>query len=213
MRVLDSYLPVFAQVSPVQVCLARIVPPRRHVGVSPHSGHSNGVVPLTVTLTHSSTDATSYLWDYGDGITSTTSAVTHTHTYTARGVYTLSLTATGPGGTDTLTRTSYITVSFPAHVIFADDFERANSTNLGSDWIEEDGDWDITSGRLHATLSTITSSVGTAATYTHTHYVIETELMVDDLGTPGLTDVFGLAFAIDPNDWTGYGVFYNPFLG
>jgi len=52
---------------------------------------------------------TDYLWDYGDSITSATAAVTHTHVYTASGVYTVSLTATGPGGSDTLTRTNYVT--------------------------------------------------------------------------------------------------------
>jgi hypothetical protein len=54
---------------------------------------------------------TSALWVYGDGVISSTLALTHTHTYTASGVYTVALTASGPGGTDTLTRTNYITVS------------------------------------------------------------------------------------------------------
>jgi hypothetical protein len=54
---------------------------------------------------------TSALWVYGDGVISSTLALTHTHTYTASGVYTVSLTASGPGGSDTLTRTNYITVS------------------------------------------------------------------------------------------------------
>ncbi|MCD6552697.1 MAG: PKD domain-containing protein [Anaerolineae bacterium] len=56
---------------------------------------------------------TDYLWDYGDSITSATAAVTHTHVYTASGVYTVSLTATGPGGSDTLTRTNYVTTTTP----------------------------------------------------------------------------------------------------
>ncbi|MCR4408546.1 MAG: PKD domain-containing protein [Anaerolineae bacterium] len=56
-------------------------------------------------------EVTDYLWDYGDNITGTTSAVTHTHVYTTTGVYTVSLTASGPGGTDTLTRTGYITAT------------------------------------------------------------------------------------------------------
>jgi PKD repeat protein len=33
------------------------------------------------------------------------------HTYTQTAVYTVSPTATGPGGSDALTRTNYITVS------------------------------------------------------------------------------------------------------
>jgi RHS repeat-associated protein len=72
----------------------------------------SGTAPLTVTFTDASGgEVSGYAWDYGDGITSTTSAVTHTHAYTATGVYTVSLTVTGPGGTDALTRTNYITVS------------------------------------------------------------------------------------------------------
>ncbi len=72
-----------------------------------------GTVPLTVTLTGESTPwgtIDSYEWDYGDGVTSTTSAVTHSHVYTAGGVYTVSLTVSGDGESDTLTRTNYVTV-------------------------------------------------------------------------------------------------------
>jgi PKD repeat protein len=58
----------------------------------------------------------SYLWGYGDGITGTASTVTHTHTYTGAGVYTTSLTVEGSGGSDTLTRTNYITAYLPLTV-------------------------------------------------------------------------------------------------
>ena len=70
----------------------------------------SGAVPLTVTFTNTTTgEVTGYDWTFGDGATS---VVTHpTHVYTATGVYTVSLTATGPGGTDALTRTHYVTVS------------------------------------------------------------------------------------------------------
>jgi RHS repeat-associated protein len=81
----------------------------------------SGTVPLMVTLVNSSTGASSYLWDYGDRITSTASAVTHTHAYTATGVYTVALTASGPGGSDTLTRTNYITVSPAVNITYVYD--------------------------------------------------------------------------------------------
>ena len=80
----------------------------------------SGVAPLTVTFTNTTTGrVTGYQWDFGD---QTTSVVTHpVHIYTASGVYTVSLTASGPGGSDTLTRTNYITVEsgaeYTAHVI------------------------------------------------------------------------------------------------
>jgi len=52
---------------------------------------------------------TNSAWNFGDGATST---LTHpTHNYTSGGVYTVSLTAEGPGGSDTLTETNYITVT------------------------------------------------------------------------------------------------------
>jgi PKD repeat protein len=71
-----------------------------------------GTLLLMVTFTNLSTPTqviTGTLWSYGDGITSTTSALTHTHAYTQAGVYTVTLTVSGEGGSDTLTRTAYIT--------------------------------------------------------------------------------------------------------
>ena len=50
-----------------------------------------------VTFTNTSTNATSYSWNFGDGTTSTeTSPV---HTYSAFGQYTVTLSSTGSGGT------------------------------------------------------------------------------------------------------------------
>ncbi len=71
---------------------------------------TQGLVPLTVTLTNISQYADAYLWDYGDGITSTVSATVHTHPYTTTGTFTVSLTASNPYGSDTYTRTAYIGV-------------------------------------------------------------------------------------------------------
>ncbi len=51
-----------------------------------------GAVPLTVSFTNLSTNADSYLWDFGDGTTST--AVNPQHLYTTKGSFTVKLTAT-----------------------------------------------------------------------------------------------------------------------
>lgn len=68
-----------------------------------------GRAPLTVNFTDQSTESiTSWQWDFGDGTISTEQ--NPSHTYTDPGTYTVSLTATGPGGSDTETKTDYIEV-------------------------------------------------------------------------------------------------------
>ncbi|HOE03993.1 MAG TPA: PKD domain-containing protein [Bacteroidales bacterium] len=64
-----------------------------------------------VSFTNTSTDATSYLWNFGDGTTST--EVNPVHTYTIDGVYTVSLTATNAYGNNILTQNNLITVDLP----------------------------------------------------------------------------------------------------
>ncbi len=51
---------------------------------------------------------TSWAWDFGDGLASVEQS--SRHTYTEEGVYTISLTVTGPGGTDTLTKDDFVTI-------------------------------------------------------------------------------------------------------
>ena len=74
---------------------------------------TSGSVPLTVNFTDQSTgDITSWSWDFGDGATSTEQ--NPSHTYTDPGTYTVSLTVTGPGGSDTETKADYIEVRSPS---------------------------------------------------------------------------------------------------
>ena len=71
---------------------------------------TSGTAPLPVTFTDASTgNITNRFWDFGDLVTSnTTAATTMSHTYTA-GTYNVSLTVSGLGGTNTQTQLSYIT--------------------------------------------------------------------------------------------------------
>ena len=80
---------------------------------------ASGVRPLPVQFTNQSTgDYDTCTSTFGDGGTST-SCSNPTHTYATKGVYTVALTVTGPGGTDTLTRTDSITVYEPVQADFA----------------------------------------------------------------------------------------------
>ena len=69
-----------------------------------------GTAPLTVTFTDQSTGPiTTWDWSFGDGGVS--GARHPAHIYETAGTYTVTLTVTGPGGSDTETRPGYITVS------------------------------------------------------------------------------------------------------
>lgn len=72
---------------------------------------TNGAAPLAVTFANSSTGATSYNWNFGDG--NSNSVANPAHIYTNAGTYTVILTAVGPGGTNNLTRANYIVVTNP----------------------------------------------------------------------------------------------------
>jgi PKD repeat protein len=67
----------------------------------------SGLAPLTVTFTNESAgDYTDSQWTFGDGETST--EADPTHTFTAVGGYTVTLTVSGPEGSDTETKPRYI---------------------------------------------------------------------------------------------------------
>lgn len=96
-----------------------------------------GDFPLVVQFTNSSTAAYTYLWDFGDGNTST--VANPTHAYASAGTYTVSLTATGADGVDTLTKTNYILVWVAAQPSDDDmesytNGELANGLNGGTFW-------------------------------------------------------------------------------
>ena len=74
---------------------------------------TTGSAPLALNFTNNSSGTiTSDLWTFGDGTTST--AQSPAHIYNSQGVYTVSLQVMGPGGSNTQTRTNYITVTAPA---------------------------------------------------------------------------------------------------
>ncbi len=63
----------------------------------------------TVQFTNNSAASTSFLWNFGDGTTST--ATNPSHTYTTSGTYTVKLYATNCKGNDSLVRTNYLVIS------------------------------------------------------------------------------------------------------
>ncbi|HOB59224.1 MAG TPA: PKD domain-containing protein [Methanoregulaceae archaeon] len=85
--------------------------------VSPTAAFSasttSGTAPLTVAFTDESsgTAPLTYAWDFEDNGTVDATTKNATHTYLTAGNYTVNLTVTGPGGTDSEVKSSYITVT------------------------------------------------------------------------------------------------------
>jgi PKD repeat protein len=73
---------------------------------------TNGAWPLTVTFTDTSTGTlNNRFWDFGDGSTTNTTANILAYTYTGPGTNSVSLTVSGPAGSDSVTLTNYIVVA------------------------------------------------------------------------------------------------------
>jgi murein DD-endopeptidase MepM/ murein hydrolase activator NlpD len=84
-----------------------VIQPPLQAGLS--ASPTSGRAPLPVTFSNTSVgDYTDSLWDFGDGQTSR--ARNPSHTYEAAGVYTVTLTVTGPDGKDSETKVGYVQV-------------------------------------------------------------------------------------------------------
>ena len=102
-----------------------------------------GTAPFTVQFTDASTGSpTAWYWQFGDGGSSI--AQSPSHTYLNYGTYTVNLTATNPGGSNTASSPGYI------HVCWGDNF---NDNALGTSWTTVRGTW-IESGGILSQTST-----------------------------------------------------------
>jgi len=76
------------------------------------AGTTSGSAPLTVQFTDQSTGTpTGWLWDFGDGSSTNATVQSPVHTYANAGTYTVNLTATNTAGSNTVSKTGYITVA------------------------------------------------------------------------------------------------------
>jgi len=86
--------------------------------------------PSTISFINTSQNATSYLWDFGDGSTSTQAAPIHT--YALDGTYPLRLKATGPTGVDSICKLVSISAPPNGGSAMAYFFDRCSGTPVGA---------------------------------------------------------------------------------
>ena len=159
-----------------------------------------GASPMTVAFTHSVIgNATQYLWDFGDGNTSTSANPSHTYSNVSGGQFTVSFTAYNSDGTyagnidagakgsaDNETKTNYITLytpnPIPAFTITDDTVDSASNvtltngsqyaTNYQLDW--GDGSGNVNPGDSWTTIDNAYTNSGGDERYTITLYGIST---------------------------------------
>jgi PKD repeat protein len=137
----------------------------------------NVPAPSVITFTNSSTNATTFSWTFGDGGTSTDQ--NPQHSYLSGGTYTVQLTATGTGGSNTTSKT--VTINDPAPVAnftFTGDNQHApctvtftnSSTNASTyNWTFGDGGTSTDQNPVHTflyggTFSVLLTAVGKGGT-------------------------------------------------
>jgi PKD repeat protein len=80
-------------------------------GNKPIAAFTTTITGLTVVCANTSTEAQTYLWDFGDGTTST--ELNPTHTYSGDGYYEMVLTATNANGSSTATQANFLVTNSP----------------------------------------------------------------------------------------------------
>ncbi|MFA5296229.1 MAG: PKD domain-containing protein [Methanoregulaceae archaeon] len=201
---------------------AAMDPPQAAFNATPTTGN----LPLAVTFTdESSGTITSWAWDFdNDGITDSV-LQNPTKTYTTAGTYTVKLTVTGPGGSDSETKTGLITVTYPAPVAefianptsgtapltvaFSD-----QSTGTVTSWAWDFGDGGNSTDQNPShtfaagthTVSLTMTGPGGSATRTRAGYITATGLTADFIadqvtGTASTTVPFNVTFT---DESTGY---------
>jgi PKD repeat protein len=132
---------------------------------------TSGVAPLTIQFSDLTTNMqnlskATWSWSFGDGYVSSLSQPRHT--YTTPGTYTVSLTATNNGGSDTETKTAYITVT--------------GTPTISIDATGEISDWDFALGENENTTAVVLSVTTTASNW---HVSVKDALYG---GKPALTE-------------------------
>lgn len=117
---------------------------------------------LATTFSNNSTEANSYIWDFGDGNTSTTE--NPSHSYGSAGTYTVCLFSTNTCGTDTLCQAVVVGCASPT-ATFSYDHANLTSTFVNSSTEADSYFWDFGEGNTSSDENP-THSFAQAGTYT-----------------------------------------------
>jgi PKD repeat protein len=181
------------------------IPVRASFDAAPLAGQP----PLTVVFTDTSIGSiATQLWDLGGGITSTAQHPTHTYAFT--GTFSVSLTVSGPGGSDTEVKTNYVRVSDKPIIANFTAYPASGPAPLAVQFTDASaGDvtawqWDFGDG---STLLTTGGLTGTQPSPTHTYAATGVYTVSLTVSGSGITDTF-----TRPHNITVYESVYLPLF-
>lgn len=167
-----------------------------------------GLAPATVSFTNTSTDATSYAWDFGDNGSSTERSPSHA--YTKGGVYTVTLTAKNAKGTSsTATRTVNIQAPTSVKITGVKVVQIPFTTTNGGGWDNNSGpdvSYSITDESDHVLVTPTTYFPNVTSAQLPLAFALPTPLQVTNFATVykiHLWDYDGDDLPANPDDWMG----------
>ncbi|MDD2797668.1 MAG: PKD domain-containing protein [Bacteroidales bacterium] len=163
----------------------------------PTASYTSVVSDKDVTFTNTSTNATSYSWDFGDGTSSTSASPVHT--YSNYGTYSVVLSATNVAGTVTSTQSINISASVQptssyTYAVSDKDVTFTNTSTNATSY-----SWDFGDG----TSSTSTNPVHTYSSYGDYSVVLSA---INASGTVTSTQSFTLAALVQPTSSYTYAI-------
>jgi len=177
---------------------------------------SQDFAPAAVSFSNSSTNSTSYSWDFGDG-SSTSTEKDPSYTYNSGGVYTVKLTSTGSGGSNTVTKT--VNIGNKPSKIQINKLKLIDypQTDDGSNWDYNNGPdiyWVITNEAMTTTYfvsGTINDAIHSNLPFTYTNglpYLISNinqtyVIYFYDADYPDADDPMG-GYYFEPGEYTDY---------
>lgn len=170
-----------------------------------------GTAPLAVKFSDTSSGSiTSWSWSFGNGAVSTTQDPTYT--YASPGTYAVSLTVTGPGGSNKVVKTGYITVTSAGNTNTSTSTSTGTGTGTGVStaglvaaygFDETNGNQvvDASGNANHGTVSNATRSTqakfGRALSFSGSNSLVT----VSDSRSLDLTQGMTLSAWVYPTDW------------
>lgn len=126
----DSYNADLAHAIIVNVCEPSTSP---NLPVADFTANTTSGCPGTsVSFTNTSTNATSYSWTFTGGTPATSTSASPTVTYNTAGTYAVTLVASNANGSDTETKTGFITINAAPSLSFNDTPVSCNGGNDGA---------------------------------------------------------------------------------